>query len=398
MAGAWQGRGNAALSPAGRIQVEALARRLARHRFDLVVSSPLERATETAAALADDIQTRHDLIEIDLGGWEGVSFEAVSDRAGDVLRSIYRGGDDRFGDTGERMSEVAARTWAVIDDLARLLGPDGRAAVVTHGGVIDSLISTLLPTVSRRPHRMVSNTALTHIVGDPGSWRLARFNDTAHLGTLPPFAASHVATGGAVLALVRHGRTRANVEGRFQGQSCWGIDEMGEKQAVLLADWYGRIETVYSSPLTRALATARVISVEPPHELDGLMEIGLGAWEGLTGTDVRDGWPELARRIYEDGEDLARGESGETWADATGRIVEAVTSIPAAGGQVTGVVTHGGVLRAFVGTLGGDETSTMSRLANPANTSVTHVALTDDGPILCDYAVAAHLEQAALAK
>ena len=391
LAGAWQGRGDAAVSDVGRTQIEALAARAASWDGpDLILSSPLARAFDTARAFGSP-EPADDLIEIDLGRWEGVSFDVVASTDMDRLRAIYGGSDDPFGDTGERMSEVAARAWAVVEDAARRVGSDERAILVTHGGVIDSLLVTLLPTVTRRPHRMAANASLTHLVGGPGDWRLARLNDTGHLGTLPSYAAHHLDKGDPVLALIRHGRTRANVDGRFQGQSCWGLDEVGEAQADRLAEWYGSLETVYSSPLDRAVATARRLHPHPVLE-EGLMEIAFGEWEGLGRDEIEASWADLARRIYIEGEDLARGRTGETWADATRRIAGTIQSLGAAAGEVTGVVFHGGVLRAYVGTIGGDAGSTRSRLATPENTSVTHVALTGSGPVLCDYAVAPHLE------
>src|SRR5690606_25136938 len=145
VAAAWQGRGNAALSPTGRSQVEALAKRVNGRNFDAVVSSPLDRAYETASAFSPAPEVEDDLIEIDLGNWEGVAFDVVAEKDGVLLRSIYDGVDERFGEIGEKMSEVAARAWAVIDGLAERVGPDGTAVVVSHGGVIDSLIATLLP-------------------------------------------------------------------------------------------------------------------------------------------------------------------------------------------------------------------------------------------------------------
>lgn len=397
LAAAWQGRGDAALTATGRAQVEALKARLDGRRFEAVVSSPLSRTVETAAAFADRPETDVDLIEIDLGKWEGVSYDVVTARDGVLLRSIYQGADDRFGEVGERMSEVAVRAWAVVDRVAERIGPDGRAAVVTHGGVIDSVISTLLPTVSRRPHRMAANASLTHLVGGPGNWRMSRFNDTAHLDRLPAPASAYLAAGEPVIALIRHGRTQANVDGRFQGQSCWGLDEVGANQASSLAEWYGPLDRVYSSPLSRAEATAAALC-SAPVLVDDLMEIGLGVWEGLSWTEVRADWADLAARIYEDGEDLPRGGNGETWQQATERMVTAVASLDPPGGEVTGIVTHGGVIRAYVGTLSGDASSTMSRLATPENTSVTHVALTKDGPVLCDYGVAPHLEQVTVSR
>ena len=147
LSAAWQGRGNAALSVTGKEQVDALSARVASASFDAVLSSPLTRAVETAAAFSDAPETVDDLIEVDLGRWEGVSFDVVAERDQPLLRAIYGGADEPFGGTGERLSEVAARVWAVIDELAERIGSDGRAVVVTHGGVIDAILSTLLPMV-----------------------------------------------------------------------------------------------------------------------------------------------------------------------------------------------------------------------------------------------------------
>jgi len=394
LARTWQGRGNSALSPTGREQVDALSRRIDEQEFDLVATSPLDRAVETAAAFGEQVETHADLTEIDLGTWEGVSVETVATRDREVLRSIYAGGDDRFGTEGERMSEVAARAWAIIDSLAARVGAGGRAVIVTHGGVIDSVLGSLLPVGRRRAHLMVENASLTHLVGGPERWRLARFNDCTHLGRLTRFATRHLDSGGSVLALIRHGRTKANVEMRLQGQSCWGLDDVGEEQGAWLADWYGRLSTVYSSPLSRATATARYVAASDVVEVAGLEEIGMGHWEGLVREDIRRDWPDLSRRIFEDGEDLPRGETGETWDGFTRRIFATIESLVVGPGEVAGVVSHGGVIRAYLGALWAGVNT--RRLHTPDNTSVSHIALTGDGPILCDYAVAPHLERRAV--
>ena len=164
----------------------------------------------------------------------------------------------------------------------------------------------------------------------------------------------------------------------------------------MLAEWYGRLETVFSSPLERALTTAESLATGEVVQVPGLMEIGMGEWEGLTMTEVAERWPEAVQRIYEGGEDLPRGTTGERWRDVVDRVTDAVDSLSSPGGTVAGVVTHGGAIRAYLGTLGGDLEAAPSMLHTPENTSVTHVALTDDGPVLCDYAVAPHLEQEAV--
>lgn len=392
LAQTWQGRGNSALSVTGRTQVEALAAQLEEHRFDAVVSSPLIRAIDTAGAFVDGLRTDERAVEIDLGSWEGRTFSAVTSTDAARLRAVYSGADERFGGDGERLSDVGARIWDLVDEIADQIGPSGRAAVVTHGAVIDTIISRALPPVTRRAHRIVSNTSLTHLVGEPGGWRLARFNDSTHLDPIGTLTRRQLADGNAVLALIRHGRTKANDEGRCQGQSCWGLDEVGETQARLLADWYGPLRRVYTSPLERAMATAAAIASDSPMPMDGLMEIAMGDWEGLDMDDIAQRWPDLVRRIYEEGEDLARGERGETWKDLTDRVVATLAGLVAEPGEVTGVVSHGGAIRAYLGTLGGDLSAPRSGLHTPENTSFTHVALSEQGPILCDYAIAPHLD------
>jgi broad specificity phosphatase PhoE len=60
LAGRVQGHADSELSPAGRAQAEALARRLAREPFDMLVSSDLGRAMATARAVAQ--LTAHDVL------------------------------------------------------------------------------------------------------------------------------------------------------------------------------------------------------------------------------------------------------------------------------------------------------------------------------------------------
>lgn len=390
VAGVWQGRGDAALSRRGLAQVESLRRR-AIGSLDLVVSSPLRRARDTATVLVPEVDVDPDLVEIDVGSWEGVAYDVIAQRDGDLLRAVYSGEEVAFGRTGESMRQVADRAWTVIDRVAERVGSDGRAAIVTHGGVIDSVVGTLLTPGRRRMHRMVANASVTLIEGKPGDWRLARFNDTVHLGRMSPAVHQHLDAGGPVVALIRHGRTRANLEGRFQGQSCSGLDEVGKRQAESLGRWYGPVEHLYSSPLPRAMMTADALDGTTPTPDPGLMELGLGEWEGLTREEVAAGWPDLMGRIFDRGEDLPRGETGETWAAAGARLAGTIDRLDFPAGKVSTVVTHGGVLRSYLGTLAGEAAIGLHRLATPPNTSITHVAMTRYGPLLCDYAVTPHL-------
>ena len=93
------------------------------------------------------------------------------------------------------------------------------------------------------------------------------------------------------LFLVRHGATNATEEGRFSGSTSAELSDQGRWQASRLGERLAtqNITAVYSSPLSRALDTATIISRLCQLEVvtrDGLREIGHGHWEGKTRDEV----------------------------------------------------------------------------------------------------------------
>jgi probable phosphoglycerate mutase len=196
------------------------------------------------------------------------------------------------------------------------------------------------------------------------------------------------------LGLVRHGRTAANTSGRWQGQTDNGLNDLGRRQAADLAAWYGEFEALYASPLGRASETAEaLINGSRLTTHPGLVELGMGDWEGHTRTEITAGWPELWARIYDHNEDLPRGDTGETWAGMRARVAGAISDLIADHDQGhIGVVSHGAAIRGYVSGILGLEHSTRRRLGVPSNTSVSHVVIEDGRRVLADYNVAPHLE------
>lgn len=390
--GVWNGQVDGPLSEAGEASLDAIGKRLHEREFDVVVCSPLERARRTAGAFTTDYEVWDNLVELDIGRWEGMSRDQILSEHGEDLRNAISGRELPMGHTGESLTDLQRRATGAIDALAADLGEDGRAAVVTHGGFIQEVLRRHLAGRSRRAHAFAGNTSLTRLVWSFDRPRLAGFNDLAHFGPRPTAVTEHLEQGEHVLALIRHGQTRANTEGRWQGQGDWGLDETGHRQARALRDWYGVFPTVYTSPLGRALTTAKYVASDGVVPVDGLKELDMGRWEGLTSDEIYESWPELMGTIYRDGVDLKRGESGESWGELTGRIRATVHGLSPASDEPTLIVAHGGAIRSYVSSLTHTNDSHSESLYTPANTSVTHVALTENGPLLLDYAVSAHLE------
>jgi len=153
------------------------------------------------------------------------------------------------------------------------------------------------------------------------------------------------------LLLVRHGETKWNVLGKFQGSQNTDLSEAGIHQAELLSKRLnGDFDVVYSSPLNRALATSDRIcsySALSPIPIQALTEIHFGTWEGLTFEEIKETYPEhfikwrtdaLVGPMY-DGELSIQNASLR----AKSCIHDLVLSHP---GQKIVVVSHGGLIKA----------------------------------------------------
>ena len=146
------------------------------------------------------------------------------------------------------------------------------------------------------------------------------------------------------LVLWRHGQTRWNVEGRFQGQSDIPLDPVGEQQAERAARLLAALQpgAIYSSDLTRATMTA-----SPLARLTGLTVISDkdlrerygGLWEGLTDTEIRAQYPVEHSQW--------RPPEGETSAAVADRACAAMERIAdtLTPGTLAVVVSHGAALR-----------------------------------------------------
>lgn len=130
------------LNERGREQAARLARHFAGRAVAAVVSSPMQRAQETAApiaaALGLEVATDAGLDEIDFGDWTGMTFEALQGAPGWQVWNQFRGTAPTPG--GETMLEVLGRA---LRSLARWreVVPDGEVVLVSHGDVLKAALA-----------------------------------------------------------------------------------------------------------------------------------------------------------------------------------------------------------------------------------------------------------------
>lgn len=131
--------------------------------------------------------------------------------------------------------------------------------------------------------------------------------------------------------LIRHGQTDWNLEGRYQGQSDVSLNETGLSQArelvLKFADY--RFAAIYSSDLSRALETARIVA--DPLDLtvtvdERLREINQGEWEGLLVKTIRDRYDRLWQNRVVDPASI-RPPGGETVEEVAQRAYVALDEI-----------------------------------------------------------------------
>jgi probable phosphoglycerate mutase len=139
------------LDDRGRAQAEAVAARLADVPLDAIVSSPLQRCRETAAAIAA-ARNGHQLAvtedgrfaEVAYGDWTGKPLKRL---AREPLWRVVQSHPSavRFpGPDGESLPSVQERAVAAIREWNDRLGPKAAYLVCSHGDVIKAIIADSL--------------------------------------------------------------------------------------------------------------------------------------------------------------------------------------------------------------------------------------------------------------
>lgn len=183
----FSGLGDPELTPRGLAQASAAAERLTRepYRIDVIVSSPLKRARQTAEAVAGraglDVVVDEGLRETDFGAWEGYTFTEIQRRWPAEL-AAWLADPAVAPPEGESFQEAARRVQATRDRLVERY--EGRTILaVSHVTPIKLLLRFALmapPEALYRMHLDLACLSLIEYYAD-GNEVVKAFNDTSHL-------------------------------------------------------------------------------------------------------------------------------------------------------------------------------------------------------------------------
>ncbi len=180
------GRDDIPLNERGLQQAERVGEALAHEPLAAVYSSPLQRALDTARAVAAPhgltVQIEQGLIEMDVGEVDGLTLAEVQSRYPGLLKTwASEDGPEQPMPGGESLVDVQERAWAAVQDLAARHA-DEAVAAVAHNFVILTLLVRVLGIRLAQFRSLRHSLAAVSIVDFlPTRVQLVRLNDTCHL-------------------------------------------------------------------------------------------------------------------------------------------------------------------------------------------------------------------------
>jgi broad specificity phosphatase PhoE len=180
----FQGRSDLELNQTGRRQAERLRRRLSLEKIDLIYTSNLKRAAETAEIIADGcglrVAPRENLAEISFGEFEGMTYA-------EIVKRYPEWRPDSFDFTaygGESLEQLGQRIRAFEKELRGDNPADADILIIAHSGPLCVLLCVLLGMDIENWRRFrLAPASLTMVEAVEREPVLTRLNDVSHLKT-----------------------------------------------------------------------------------------------------------------------------------------------------------------------------------------------------------------------
>jgi probable phosphoglycerate mutase len=177
-----QGQSDVPLNDLGRQQAVDAAELLIRLKPAAIVASDLQRAADTAAALAalTGLPVQYDvrLRERSFGQWEGLFMAEVKEQRPEE-HARWTAGEDEIGSDVETLTSLGGRVCDALLAAAEKCPPGGTVVVATHGAAARQGIGRLLgwPSDTLRTFRALQNCHWVELTHDSArGWQLAAYN------------------------------------------------------------------------------------------------------------------------------------------------------------------------------------------------------------------------------
>lgn len=173
-----QGRTDIPLNDTGKWQAEQTGLYLKDVHWDVVISSPLTRAKETAHLILKHVHAplviMDDFIERDYGDAEGMSFEE--------RQKLF---PNKQYPNMEPLETIQNRMLEGIEKV-RAAYPDQHVLIVAHGAAIHALLTTLADEHMGLQNTRLVNACLNYVECSDGKWKVLDYNVVSHLTQSAP--------------------------------------------------------------------------------------------------------------------------------------------------------------------------------------------------------------------
>jgi probable phosphoglycerate mutase len=188
--GRFQGQTDVPLSPHGRSQATALAQRLRTETLHLLYASDLQRAWETAQAIAAPhalhVQAEPRWREMAFGCWEGLTYAEIQQQDAESWTAWEHDQLHSAAPGGETLLQMAERVRAAYVAMLAA-GQDKTVGLVAHGGPLQLLLCLALGLPPQAYWQFaLSPASLSELCVYEQGAILTRLNDTHHLCTPSP--------------------------------------------------------------------------------------------------------------------------------------------------------------------------------------------------------------------
>ncbi|WP_319501626.1 histidine phosphatase family protein [uncultured Draconibacterium sp.] len=183
-----QGQRNSKLSENGITQAELVAKALAKREFDVLVSSDLERAVETAKIINKQLVLPHkynaNLRERSFGIFEGKNFAEIEEKYPEEFRRYKERNPEFVVPGGESIQQMYKRVTSEIESIACNF-KDQKVLIVSHGLVLEMMMYRTFNLKLDEPRAFsINNSSISSFYIDGDNWFLKEWGVIEHLVSL----------------------------------------------------------------------------------------------------------------------------------------------------------------------------------------------------------------------
>ncbi|MFL0196204.1 histidine phosphatase family protein [Clostridium sp. WILCCON 0269] len=177
------------LTEKGIEQANLLKNRVQDINFDIIYSSPLERAVKTSRIVAAQrnipIIKDDRLMEIDIGEWGGLTKEQAREKNPEQLDNFWTNPKIYVPDTGESFAQVKTRVVSLIKEIISRY--EGKSIlIVTHTVVLRIMMAYFenRPLDELWEGSYIHQASLSEVEIESGCYNILLYGDTSHLGEI----------------------------------------------------------------------------------------------------------------------------------------------------------------------------------------------------------------------